>query len=441
MRKNARFSALSLALLLIITMVFSPTIAYATENASETKHYLGSAVNTGHATGFSENNKITEKDPHFGWTLGSFYVDGYTRVTEANNGDPVFLKTVGDTVTLWFELHQDITKLNGNEMLSICEDDNGYDEYFGIEKTNMGRGTLIIRHTDYQNRMGDPVIYTDYLAATATQDAAVEVKLCEEGDYEVALDYEIREDNLDVFGWNPFPSYHNYRIYFRFSVRNGNCMVYPFDVVTGAELTNSSITENGFYLDLAKSRYLNIDIKKEVRKEGAEGLTEDVRFNKPAKDGEQYTDEGIYTITVSNIYTNQTTTKVIYVGTDDVLKAHVATGLSIADVEYQLSMGATVADDGTLIPAPEQTLPPIDETTQPETTVPVEDNKTDDSEKTDTPTDETPTEPALMQVWPFVAGGVALAAIILVIVVICKHKKAIPTDEGIDEAESDDNGG
>lgn len=111
-----------------------------------------------------------------------------------------------------------------------------------------------------------------------------------------------------------------------------------FDVVTGAELTNSSITENGFYLDLAKSRYLNIDIKKEACKEGAEGLTEDVRFNKPAKDGEQYTDEGIYTITVSNVYTNQTTTKVIYVGTDDVLKAHVTTGLSIADVEYQLSV-------------------------------------------------------------------------------------------------------
>lgn len=139
-------------------------------------------------------------------------------------------------------------------------------------------------------------------------------------------------------------------------------MVYPFDVVTGAELTNSSITENGFYLDLAKSRYLNIDIKKEVRKDGAEGLTEDVRFNKPAKDGAKYTDEGIYTITVSNQYTNQTTTKVIYVGTDDVLKAHVATGLSISDVEYQLSMGATVAADGTLIPASEQSLPPAEPT-------------------------------------------------------------------------------
>lgn len=418
-------------------------IAYATEAASERKHYMGSVVNAGHDTGFSENNKITEKDPHFGWDIGSFYVDGYTRVTEDKDGIPVFLKTVGDTVTLWFELEQDINKLDGDDMLSICGDTNGYDEYFGIEKTDMGRGTLIIRHTDYQNHTADPVIYTDYLAATATKGAAVEVKLCEEGDYEVALDYEIREDNLDIFGWNPFPSYHNYRIYFRFSVRNGNCMVYPFDVVTGAELTNSSITENGFYLDLAKSRYLNIDIKKEVRKEGAEGLTEDVRFNKPAKDGEQYTDEGIYTITVSNVYTNQTTTKVIYVGTDDVLKAHVTTGLSIADVEYQLSMGATVAEDGTLIPAPDQTIPPVDETDKTETTDPIDDDndKEGDSDKTDTPTDNTPTDPAPVQMWPFVVGGVVLAVIIIVIVSICRRKKAIPADEGVEDAEADDNGG
>ena len=252
----------------------------------------------------------------------------------------------------------------------------------------MGRGTLIIRHTDYQNHAGDPVIYTNYLSASAIEGAAVAVKLCEEGDYEVALDYEIRKDNVDIFGWNPFPSYYNYRIFFRFSVRNGNCMVYPFDVATGAELTNSSITENGFYLDLAQSKYLNIDIKKEIRKEGATGLTEDVRFNKPAKDGEQYTDEGIYTITVSNIYTNQTTTKIIYVGTDNVLKAHVTTGLPIEDIEYQLSMGATVDEDGTLIPPPTTTIAP------PAT------------EKTDSP-----------QIWPFVATGgtVSVAAATILI--------------------------
>ena len=154
-----------------------------------------------------------------------------------------------------------------------------------------------------------------------------------------------------------------------------------------------------------------------------------------------YTDEGIYTITVSNIYTNQTTTKVIYVGTDDVLKAHVATGLSIADVEYHLSMGATVAEDGTLIPAPDQTIPPVDETDKTETTNPIDDNTDDDTDQTDIPSDNAPTDPVPMKVWPFVVGGVTVAAILAVIVAICKRKKVIPTDGGIEEAESDDNGG
>lgn len=83
-----------------------------------------------------------------------------------------------------------------------------------------------------------------------------------------------------------------------------------------------------------------------------------------------YTDEGIYVITVSNVYTNQTTTKLIYVGTDDVLKAHVTTGLSIGNIESQLAAGATVAKDGTLIPAPDETLPPIDPTERPATAEP-----------------------------------------------------------------------
>lgn len=350
MIKLKQFATMFLALLLMMCGVMSNCL-HAEDKGEKTRYYLGSPVNAGHDTGFSKNDKITESDPHFGWSLGRFYIEDYTRVTEDKDGAPVFLKTVGDKVTLWFELNQDIDNLNGNKDLTIHEDVNGYDEYFGIEKSNTGRGVLIIRHTDYQNKDADPVIYTDYLAATASQTAAVQVELCEEGDYEVALNYEVRKENFKILGWNPLPSYYDYRIFFRFSVRNGNCMVYPFDVATGAELTNSAFTENGFYLDLAKSRYLNIDIKKEVRKEGENGLTEDTRFNKPARDGEKFTDEGIYTITVSNIYTNQTTTKVIYVGTDKVLKAYAATGLALDDIENMISNGATVAEDGTLIPA------------------------------------------------------------------------------------------
>ena len=77
--------------------------------------------------------------------------------------------------------------------------------------------------------------------------ANTRVQLFEEGDYEVALDYEVTKSQL-------IPQTHHYRIFFKFSVRNANCMVYPFDIVTGAELTNSSVTENWFSLDLAKSR-------------------------------------------------------------------------------------------------------------------------------------------------------------------------------------------
>ena len=339
-------------------------------------------------------------------------------------------------------MNQDIDKLNGNDELSIEQDENGYDEHFGIPKTDFGKGMLVIRHTNYQNKTEEPVLHKNYLESVKVK-TDTEVELCEEGDYEVALDYEIDVDNGIQF-WKQ--GTYDYRIYFKFSVRNGNCMVYPFDVVTGAELTNSSITENGFYLDLAKSRYLNIDIKKEVRKDGAEGLTEDVRFNKPAKDGEKYTDEGIYTITVSNQYTNQTTTKVIYVGTDDVLKAHVATGLSISDVEYQLSMGATVAADGTLIPASEQSLPPAEPTNPNEendTTTKDEDNHSEQPNSEVSSSDDASKNHMPAGMWLYAGGATLLAAFIGSAIAIAQRKKKrrAKNISRIDSADKADNGG
>ena len=169
------------------------------------------------------------------------------------------------------------------------------------------------------------------------------VNVFEEGDYEVALDYEIFVDNF-LF----FDGYKNYRIRFNFSVRNGNCMVFPFDVETKEELRNTSITENGFYLDFAESKYLNINIKKEVLNEGADGLTEDVRYNRPAKDKEEYREEGIYTITAENTYTSEKTIKRIYVGKNSVLKAHVQTGKSIEEIQELVNNGATIDNEGNI---------------------------------------------------------------------------------------------
>ena len=284
------------------------------------------AVNTGLDNGYSKADEIEGDDRHFGWRLGRFFMNGFTRVSEGTSNNPIFVKTVGDSVTLWFDLEQSINKLNGNKDLSVSEDSNGYDQYFGIKKTNFGRGTLIIRHTDYQNAKSDPVIYTDYLLAKGTSGADTKVILNEEGDYEVSLDYQLQDD--DILHINR--KYGNYKIRFNFSIRNGNCMVYPFDVVTKNELQNTAITENGFYLDLARSRYLNIDVKRSVIIPGPNGdMIEDERFNRPAKDGDQYTDEGIYTISVSNLYTGESTVKTIFVGSDELLQEYIKNGFSV----------------------------------------------------------------------------------------------------------------
>ncbi len=310
-------------------------------------YYLGETVNTGHDTGYSKAETIKQSDPHFGWTLGDFSVSGFTRVITEDTDCPVFLKTVGDTVTLWFNLSQDIDCLDGDETLAIAEDTNGYDEAFGVKKTNFGRGTLIVKYTDYQNKSTTPTIYTDCLPAIETG-ANIKVEMFEEGDYEIALDYEIKKSPTKILNTEILSEFSNYSIRVKFKVRNGNCMVYPFDIVTGEELTNSAITENGFYLDLAMSRYLDINVKKEMLNDGADGLVEDTRFNRPAKDGDEYTGEGIYTITVSNRYTDQETEKIIYVGTNQILKAVAVNGMSFEEVKNAVSSGASIAEDGTL---------------------------------------------------------------------------------------------
>ena len=332
---------------IIISLLFIFSLALST-NAEEKRYYLGNTINAGKDTGYSENHEINNKDPHWNWTLGNFYVSGFSDVIEGKN--PVFLKTVGDKITLYYNLTQNINKLNNDSGLIISEDKNGFDQYFQIDKSNFGKGALIIKHTDFQNYEHKPTIYTDFLSAKAKKSADTEILFLEEGDYEVALDYEIQKTPFEVFGASMVPSYENYRVFFKFSVRNGNCMVFPFDVETGAELTNASFTENGFYLDLAKSKYLNINIKKEILADGVEGLTEDVRFNRPAKDGEQFTEEGIYTITVSNTYTDEQTVKKIYVGKNEILKAYATTGLPISEIKKQKALGFVINENGTLTP-------------------------------------------------------------------------------------------
>lgn len=374
---------------------------------------LGSKVRVENFDGYSGSTTIDKKDAHYGWELGRFFVSGYTDEVKNTNGDMVFLKNVGDKVTLWFKLNENINALRGNEKLSITADTEGYDQYFETPKMNFGRGVLIIRYTDHNNVRQEPTIYTNYLEANATVGADTKIQLFEEGDYEVALDYEVTSDELiDKIG--------HYRIFLRFSVRNGNCMVYPFDVVTGSELTNSSMTENGFRLDLAMSRYLKVNIKREVLKDSADGLIEDTRFNGPAKDGAKYTDDGIYTITVQNEYTNQLTVKKIYVGTNSVLRAYMTTGLSIPEINALLAQGAIISDDGTIHLA--SITPPAEQPSEDETPVATSEQPTTnepgtESHQVENKPDTGFTSPTI------ISAGVCIIALGIVAFIVMKKRK------------------
>ena len=387
-------------------------------------------INTGIDNGYSGNEPIDKDDPHFGWDIGYFFINGYTRETKMSDNTPVFLKNVGDKVTLWFHLSEDITKLHGNEHWTISEDTNGYDLSFELEPMNFERGIMIIQYTDSQGNVKVLPPYTDYLAANARTGANTKVQLFEEGDYVISLNYEIKSMGGPL---NAFASYTNYKITFEFSIRNGNCMVYPFDEVTRSELADNAITENGFHLDMANSKYLTIDVQKSVLVVGTDGyLTEDVRFNRPAKDGEVYTSEGIYTFTVRNLYTNEETEKTIYVGSSSYLRALSATGMSIAELNAEIEKGSIIHEDGTIeavvpvVTTPEETQEPTETETTPESNDPTTESTNTENSDTTEPVETVPFDdekPAEINTAPFVIGAIAIVAVAMALIA-AKRKKA-----------------
>ena len=348
--KRALLAVLCAVAALSVTLPTNVLADDSSSNGSEdNKYYYDKVVNTGLDNGYSESNSIKEGDPHFGWKLGRFVVSGFT--SRAGDDVPVFLKNSGDRVELSFQLNQSIDSLNGDDKRKISGDGNGYDEYFGIPKTDFGHGALITKHTDYQNASTELTVSTEYLSSVKVG-ANTHIDMYEEGDYEVALDYEIESPGLLPFR----PAYNNYRIFFKFKVRNSNTMMFLFDTATNNELFNGSVTSSGFRIDMAGSHYLDVSVKREVLNSTGDGLTEDVRFNKTATDGAVFEDEGIYTVTVKNPNTGEeATTKRIYVGTNDAMKASVANNMTLAEAQERIAEGATVADDGSFRTASKKT--------------------------------------------------------------------------------------
>ena len=297
------------------------------------------------------SGSIGSKDPHYGWNLGTFCLSGYTDTGDTSD---IYLKTVGNKIKLSFKLEQDIKKLNGNSKLIIKSDKDGSDGIFQTPRHNMRHGELIVKYTDEtgQSRITE---YSNYLEALASPGADTTIKLFEEGDYEIHLDYAIEDQD----GIN---STTYYRTSFSFKIRNGNCIVYIFDAKTGNELSNGDIAPNGFRIDTAKSRYSKLTMKKEILNNTENGLTADTRFNGVVTDGSVYTDEGIYTITADNRADSKIASdvKTIYVGNNSLLKAYTkhlgSPDYTIDKLNEMKKEGYTITNDG-------EVMPPADVTT------------------------------------------------------------------------------
>lgn len=413
----------------------SKDISAAAQTPNGNLYRLGEKIKVKKDTGYSTKVSLDQDDPHFGWDLGEFYVTGYTsRIDDAADPTtPVFLKTVGDKVVLWFDLQQDIKNLNRKSNLSIGADDGGYDKQFGVKKTNFRKGALLIRYTDYQNKREEPVIYTNFLAANATTSADTKVVLFEEGDYEVSLDYMITDSKgIDTHTY--------YKISFKFKVRNGNDMVYPFDVETGSELQNNDVTQNGFRVDLANSKYLKLEVKRSVITLNDQGLVSlNPVTNAVSTDGKSYTSEGIYTISVRSDYTSEPTVKTIYVGTNPYMLAMVKYKYDEDQLNECLRNGYAVAEDGTVYPPepepePESTPTPTGTTPSQQVSTPVEPQATQPNEESadNKTTTSTNAQPPVLPIVLAVGAVVVLilaGAVALVLVKKRKPKAAVTKEE------------
>lgn len=304
--------------------LYNSAITTADDN-NAAKQTLGTKIRTG-KNGYKGEKEIEDDDCHYGWDLGKFFISGYTTSMVDATGTPIFLKNQSDKLSLWFNLAQDIDKLNQKKALSIVEDE-GYDQYFETQKMDLGKGALIIRYTDYENVKHESKVYTNFLEENAILGKNQRIQFLGEGDYEVALDYEVENDKRNIFGLSVFPEYSYYRIYFKFSVRNADSNVRLYDVDDKTKLKTNDFTENGFKLNQKLSRYLDVEVKHEVYDAENNSFTEDKTLKKNAKDGGKYTDEGFYLITAKNRYTDSQTNRIVYVGKNKFLQRCAQSGM------------------------------------------------------------------------------------------------------------------
>ena len=228
-----RVAAFMMLVMLMISMAMAEESPVNTYTLTEEND----RVKTKRDNGFIEAEDIDQKDKHFGWGLGTFYIQGYSDVILEADGTPVFLKNEGDQIVFGFHLTQDINALNGDSGIRIYEDTDGFDTAFAVKKTNFGKGCLIIRKSDENGHAKEPTVIPDYLEKVAANATETTVGPLTEGIYKGQLDYEIQYDKK--LG---FHGYDDYKIPFSFKIRTEEAF---HETAAAAAVGNSNGNQSG----------------------------------------------------------------------------------------------------------------------------------------------------------------------------------------------------
>lgn len=291
--------------LFLFVMLLIPILNVETE---EKTIYDGSNVQKTD-NNYDNAEQVKVGDRQQGWTLGDFIVSDYSSRLSDSSGNDIFLKKIGDKITLSFDLQQNIKKLNNNDNFQIASIKNANLVNPTLKGKINGLGTLVVQMKEPSGKLEKAKVYKNYLSGV-NKNANAEVITLEEGDYHAVLCYAIDDTSFlgDILNRHQY-----YRIDYNFKIRNGNANAFIKDISTKSELEDGATTTNGFTIDTANSKYLNIQIVK-TNQDGK------VVKNVPYKSGESIDDEGKYEISITTDYSNIATKKTIYVKKKSVTK-------------------------------------------------------------------------------------------------------------------------
>ena len=163
--------------LFLFVMLLVPILNVETE---EKTIYDGSNVQKTD-NNYDNAEQVKVGDRQQGWTLGDFIVSDYSSHLSDSSGNDIFLKKIGDKITLSFDLQQNIKKLNNNDNFQIASIKNANLVNPTLKGKINGLGTLVVQMKEPSGKLEKAKVYKNYLSGV-NKNANTEVITLEEGD-------------------------------------------------------------------------------------------------------------------------------------------------------------------------------------------------------------------------------------------------------------------